>query len=196
MSTPLRILACLCCCIVMLPPISRPVLQAQDAVAAKAGDATSLDATLGSFYEIISGAPGQKRDWNRFRGLFAPGARLVRTGRTMDGKPAMVSWEVEDYIDVVGTKLEADGLFESEIARRTEHWGSIAQVFSSFESRRSKTDPLGIQRGINGVQLRFDGTRWWIINLFWEAERGDNPLADRFLHSGPDADQESEPVTQ
>jgi len=114
----------------------------------------------------------------------------------MDGKPAMVSWEVEDYIAAVGPKLEADGLFESEIARRTEHWGSIAQVFSSFESRRSKSDPLGFQRGVNGVQLRFDGGRWWIINVFWEAERSDNPLPDRLLHSVPDVDPESEPSGQ
>jgi hypothetical protein len=193
MTASLRTFACLCCWAAVLPALTHPGLQAQEAAASKAGDAVSLDATLGSFYEIISGAPGQKRDWVRFRALFAPGARLVRSGRSMDGKPAMVSWEVEDYIAVVGAKVEADGLFESEIARRTEHWGSIAQVFSSFESRRSKTDPLGIQRGINAIQLRFDGSRWWIINLFWEAERGDNPLPDRFMHSVPDADAESEP---
>ncbi len=31
-------------------------------------------------------------------------------------------------------------------------------------------------RGINSIQLMFDGQRWWIVSLLFEAERADLKL--------------------
>ena len=48
--------------------------------AAKPADVASPDAILAAVYEVISGPAGQARDWDRFRSLYLPGARLVPTG--------------------------------------------------------------------------------------------------------------------
>jgi hypothetical protein len=48
-------------------------------------------------------------------------------------------------------------------------------VFSSYESfRRDETRPLS--RGINSIQLFWDGHRWWVISIFWDSERMGNAL--------------------
>src|SRR6266513_2414962 len=39
-------------------------------------DVESIDAIISAAYDSISGPPG-KRDWNRERSLFIPGARLI-----------------------------------------------------------------------------------------------------------------------
>ena len=36
-------------------------------------------------------------------------------------------------------------------------------------------------RGINSFQLLNDGEKWLIVSFFWEAERPDNPIADKYL---------------
>src|SRR4051794_4671809 len=50
---------------------------ADDPPAAKPADVESIDAILKALYEVISGPKGQARDWDRFRSLFAPEARLI-----------------------------------------------------------------------------------------------------------------------
>ena len=64
---------------------------------------------------------------------------------------------------------------ERELVRRTERYGSMAQAFSSYASyRRGETEPFA--RGINSFQLFWDGQRWWIMTIFWDSERPNNPL--------------------
>ena len=36
-------------------------------------------------------------------------------------------------------------------------------------------------RGINSIQLTYDGTRWWILNIAWEAESASNQLPTKYL---------------
>ena len=50
---------------------------ATPAPAAKPADVASPDAIMAATYEVISGPAGQQRDWDRFRSLFVPGARLI-----------------------------------------------------------------------------------------------------------------------
>src|SRR5271154_7616598 len=50
---------------------------ATPAPAAKPADVASPDAILAATYDVISGPAGQPRDWDRFRSLFLPGARLI-----------------------------------------------------------------------------------------------------------------------
>src|SRR5271155_4746170 len=53
--------------------------------AAKPADVASPDAILAAVYEVISGPAGQLRDWDRFRSLYLPGARLIPTGANKEG---------------------------------------------------------------------------------------------------------------
>src|SRR4051812_50067045 len=47
--------------------------------AANPADVASIDHIIAALYDVISGPAGKKRDWDRFRLLFVPGARLIPT---------------------------------------------------------------------------------------------------------------------
>jgi hypothetical protein len=76
--------------------------------------------------------------------------------------------------------LEKEGFFESETARKTESFGQIAHVFSTYESRHAPGEKP-FQRGINSIQLMNDGTRWWIVTIFWQGEDEKNPIPEKYL---------------
>src|SRR4051794_731744 len=58
---------------------TRPSGGAQAATGARASDVASIDSIIAAVYDVISGPAGQKRDWERMRSLFVPGARLMPT---------------------------------------------------------------------------------------------------------------------
>ena len=149
--------------------------------AANPADVSSLDAILGALYDVISGPAGQARNWDRMRSLFIPGARLIPSQPGPDGKVVPRVLDVEGYIGRAGPNLEKNGFFEREISRQTETFGTITHAFSTYESRRKKDDATPFARGINSIQLVNDGTRWWIVTVFWDAERPNNPIPAKYL---------------
>ena len=149
--------------------------------AANPADVGSMDAILAAVYDVISGPAGKKRDWDRMRSLFIPGARLVPTGPRPTGGYGARALTVEDYVTRAGPLVEKEGFFETERARRTESFGQIAHVFSTYESRHSADDAKPFQRGVNSIQLMNDGKRWWIVSIFWQGEDEKNPLPEKYL---------------
>jgi len=146
---------------------------------ARPEDVASIDAIVVALYDVISGGVGQARDWDRMRSLFVPGARLMPLGNRPGGAVGLRVLEVNDYIALSGPFLERVGFREREIARRTEQFGHIAHVFSTYEGR-VETENRTI-RGINSIQLMNDGTRWWVLNIFWEAESPTLQLPPEYL---------------
>ena len=159
--------------------VASPPMQSTGTV--RPEDVSSIDAIVAALYDVISGPAGQKRDWDRFHGLFAPGARLIPTGRRADGTQVMRMLTPDEYAANSGPMLERNGFFEREIGRRTEQFGGIAHVFSTYDSKRLATDSAPFARGINSIQLLNDGKRWWVVTIFWDSERPDNPLPARYL---------------
>lgn len=149
--------------------------------AAAAADVESIDAIIAAVYEVISGPAGERRDWDRFRSLFVPGARLIPTGRAADGTVRHRVMTPDEYATTSGPVLEERGFFEAEIGRTTERFGNIAHLFSSYDSKRTLADPEPFARGINSFQLLYDGARWWIVSIFWDSETPDNPIPPRYL---------------
>lgn len=147
---------------------------------ANPADVASIDSILAAVYDVISGPTGAKRDWDRMRSLFIPGARLIPTNPLPPGGYASRVLSVEDYISRAEPFLQKEAFFEKEVARRTETFGQIAHVFSTYESRHSP-EAKPFQRGINSFQLMNDGTRWWIVTIFWQGEDEKNPLPERYL---------------
>lgn len=148
-------------------------------------DVESIDAIVTALYDVISGPAGEARDWDRFRSLHIPQARLIPSGRSQQtGEFGHQVWSVEDFITATGPLMERDGFFETEVARTTERFGSIAHAFSTYESKWTPDDPEPFQRGINSIQLMHDGTRWYVMNIFWTAERPDLPIPERYLDGG------------
>ncbi len=164
--------------------------------AARPTDVDSIDSIIAALYDAISGPAGQKRDWERMRSLFIPGARLMPTGPRLapgtlpdaplkgDEEFATTVYDVEGYVERGGRYFAEHGFFEREIARRAERFGHIVHVFSTYESRHKADDPKPFARGINSIQLMNDGRRWWVVSIFWEAESPKTPLPGKYLKSG------------
>ena len=150
--------------------------------AADPKDVATMDSIVAALYEVISGPAGQKRNWDRFRSLFVPGARLIPTGRNpQTGEVASRVRTPEEYITRSAPLLEQNGFFEREIARRTEKYGNIAHLFSTYESRHKTEDEKPFARGINSIQLMNDGKRWWVVTIFWQGEDDKTPLPAEYL---------------
>ncbi|MBA3726039.1 MAG: hypothetical protein H0W86_06205 [Armatimonadetes bacterium] len=146
-----------------------------------AKDVESIDAIVEAVYDVISGPAGKERDWERMRSLFLPDARMIAVGKRQNGDVVRRSMSVEDYIENSGPILKERGFFEKEIARRTEHYGNIAHVFSTYEARAKADDEKPFMRGINSFQLFDDGKRWWVVTIFWQAEDPATPLPNKYL---------------
>jgi hypothetical protein len=147
-------------------------------------DVESIDAIIAAAYDVISGPAGKKRDWDRERSLFIPGARLIPTaveaGRN-DVDLAALILDVEGYIARVEPLFEKNGFYEKEVARRIEQFGQIAHVWSTYESRHDPNDTAPFMRGINSIQLFNDGRRWWIVTIYWQHESPQHAIPEKYF---------------
>lgn len=171
-------------------------VQAAPAPQPNAADVSSIDGILAAVYDVISGPAGKKRDWDRMRSLFAPGARLIPTspvrppgiapGTPLTGNEGYAShvYDVDGYVERASKFFAEQGFFEKETARRVEAYGHIVHAWSTYESRHKPDDPAPFARGINSIQLMNDGKRWWIVSIFWEAETPRTPLPEKYLKGG------------
>ncbi|TWI03534.1 hypothetical protein IP90_01345 [Luteimonas cucumeris] len=173
------------------PPTTNPHPVTITVPSAAPKDVESIDAIIAALYDVISGPAGQARDWNRMRSLFIPGARMMPAGVRAGGEVGMRLLEVNDYIAMSGELLVKKGFSEHELARRTEQFGHIAHVFSTYEGRMA-TEPT-VLRGINSIQLLNDGKRWWVVSVFWEAEHGDLKLPQHYLPGKADTAAKASP---
>ncbi len=157
--------------------------------AAPPADAASVDAIVSALYASVSHAPDARPDFDRMRRIFLYVGMLVppKAPGAADFTVMDVDQFAERYEKSVAARKEKGepptGFFEREIARRTDCFGNICQVFSTYESRRSPSDPAPFQRGINSIQLLRDGERWWIASVVWDTERPDNPIPAQYLPS-------------
>ncbi len=166
------------------PPlaIGRPAREtAPSPPQARDQDVESVDAIVAAVYDVISGPAGEPRDWDRWASLFLPGARLVSVSVNAQGQTAHRTMTPEEYAELAGPAFAQTGFFESEIGRTEEAFGPVVQLFSAYASRRSPDDPAPFARGINSFQLMHDGSRWWVVTIFWTAERPDLPIPQRYL---------------
>jgi hypothetical protein len=167
--------------LLLLCASATPSAWAQPATGPRAADTASPEAIVAALYEVISGPAGQARDWDRFRGLFAPGARLMPAAPRQDGS-VPVALSPDDYIKRANDAL-LKGFFEREVSKKVDGFGTILHVFSTYESKRAATDGKPFARGINSIQLMQHGGRWWIVTVLWDQERPDNPLPAKYLEA-------------
>lgn len=137
-------------------------------------DRAGIDQAIRGVYEVISGPPGQKRDFERMRSLFAPGATLKAIG-----PKGVRGGSVEDYISRNKDILESKGFTERELGRRVEIWGGLATAWSAYDGRTA--DGSFHERGINSFQLvKIDG-KWLVASILWQEETPQNPLPPQLI---------------
>lgn len=166
------------------PPADPAVAEAMPVLIADPADVESADAIVGAVYDVISGPGGAPRDWDRFRSLFLPGARLIPSGAGQDGRVGARVMSPDDYASLAQSgNWFAEGFFEAETSHVSERYGNIAHRFSTYAAYRSESDAEPFMRGINSIQLLDDGERWWVVTIFWQSESDGGPIPDRYTEN-------------
>lgn len=129
-----------------------------------------IDALVESLYTCMSFGPGSAPDWETLRSLFATNGQLIRAGAS--ASPEHMVLNVETFIRRSSAHLEQSdlkqaGFSETETMRRSEFFGRVAHVFSSYQSKNLLDDRI-LARGTNSIQLIWDTGRWWIVSLAWD----------------------------
>ncbi len=141
----------------------------------------TLDSTINNFYDVISADKETERNWKQFKFLFKPNAKLIPSGEDKQGNYRLHYMTPDDYIKSSEPWFNKNGYFENEIHRKTNIFGNMAMVISTYQAFNSKTDTKPFIRGIKNMQLLYDGERWWIVNVFWAQENEDFPISKQYL---------------
>jgi hypothetical protein len=141
-------------------------------------DVSTIDGMIKAYYDVITGPAGKPREWARDRTLYIKDLRFVDVQFDKEGKPRPRIVDHQGYVDAADG-MSKTGFFEKEIHRVTERFGPIAHVWSTYETRRTENGP--VSRGINSIELFWDGKRWWIANAIWTDENKDNPIPKEYL---------------
>jgi hypothetical protein len=152
-------------------------------------DSASVGSIVSAIYACVSHPAGGSPDFDRMRGIFLYVGMLIPPSRA--GHEIAVSdvdsW-AEKFQKAAAARKEkgegGQGFFEREIARKTDCFGNVCQVFSTYESRHTESDAQPFERGINSIQLVREGTRWWVASVAWDAERPDNPIPQLYSPAG------------
>jgi hypothetical protein len=141
-------------------------------------DVKSVDSIIGALYEVISGDAGVARDWERFKNLYTADAKLIPSGKNKEGKVNYRIMTPADYAQMFPSRVTT-GFFERELHRVQDEFGTIVHVFSTYETRKEKDGPV-VDRGINSIQLLYDGSRYFVMNIFWCAEGPGFTLPEKY----------------
>jgi hypothetical protein len=147
-------------------------------------DRSTPEDVVRALYEVISGAADTSRDWARLQRLFSPSGRLRVQFTPPEGAPQTRSWTPEEFAREAEEDYRSRGGFwEREIHQRVERFGSIAQVWSVYESRQGSPASEPFARGINSIQLVHQEDGWAIDSLLWDIEQPHNPISAEYLPS-------------
>lgn len=149
-------------------------------VTANPRDVSTVDGIIKAFYDVISGPAGQPRQWSRDRSLYIADMRFVSMDVDSTGRPNASIMSHQQFVDRSDAGLVKEGFYEEEIHRVTRSFGNITHVFSTYTMRKGPGTPI-FGRGVNSIQLFWDGTRWWIASATWDDERKGNPIPKEFL---------------
>jgi hypothetical protein len=151
-------------------------------------DVDTIDHLIASLYDVISGPAGKPRDWERFRSLFLPDGRLgvIRADASATASQPMrksdaVFLTPEMYVERDDPYFKTHGFFEQSIANRTEEFGNLAEVWSTYESRHTADDSKPFARGINSIQIVHAQGRYWVASILWDEERPGLTLPEKYL---------------
>ncbi|MFP2905840.1 hypothetical protein ACLESD_12435 [Pyxidicoccus sp. 3LFB2] len=143
-------------------------------VAARPEDVESVDGVMRAFYEVVNIAPEAPRQWARDRTLYSPWIHFVAIGQQL------AIHDHQGFVDATEPLMRA-GFRERELHRIVRRYGNIAHVESSYEAWSA--DGVARSRGVNYLQLYFDGQRWWVTSVVWQTEDATHPIPPELLPS-------------
>ncbi|OPX66041.1 MAG: hypothetical protein A4E37_01988 [Methanoregulaceae archaeon PtaB.Bin056] len=138
-----------------------------------------IDRVISQLYQSISFDRGDRPRLDMLRHIFLPEGVLINN----KGDDPLI-FSVDRFIDVVEERVRQGALEEfeeREVWSRTEHFGRIAQRFSTYEARFNRKDPKPSSFGINSIQLIKLGSAWMIVSIIWNDETGEMRIPGKYL---------------
>jgi hypothetical protein len=153
-------------------------------------DHATVDTAIEALYGSVSHGPDAEPDWKRMRNLFLNVGMLIPPKRPQEDMFTVLDVDgfeerVRKGAAAAKAKGEPTAFFEKEVARKTDCFGNVCQVFSTYEARRSPTDEKPFARGINSIQLVRDDDGWHVASVVWDTERPDNPIPPAYQAAPP-----------
>ena len=139
-------------------------------------DVITIDALIKASYEVVSGEKGAKRQWNRDNNLHHPKAIYSYFDRE---KQKQVTMTLQEFHKETDEMVFGTAFYESEINREVRIFGTIAHVWSTYETKLEKEGEVA-RRGINSIQLIYENNRWYIISLTFCGETNNNIIPKTF----------------
>lgn len=144
-------------------------------------DYSSPEALTELMLDLISVEIGEEPDWELFRSLFAPGARMMARIEQNTGETSIMDLDLEAFITRVGPNYAKDGFEEYSKGTSINEFNGIATVFQSFYCRNLKGTYE--ETGINSYSLVYKDDRWWILQVLFVNASEQAPLPSKYLNS-------------
>ncbi|MBL8297530.1 MAG: hypothetical protein JNN30_04195 [Rhodanobacteraceae bacterium] len=141
---------------------------------------SSIDGLIRAFYEVVNVRPDAPRQWGRDRTLYSPWIRFVASASNAKGEAEIEIWDHQQFVNET-EPLVRRGFSEREIHRNTRVYGHIAHVDSTYETEYASPAGPRHSRGVNSIQMFFDGRRWWITSVMWMTENPQHPIPVELL---------------
>lgn len=140
---------------------------------------SSIDSTISILYESISFDQNNPPDYNTFKALFADKAHLISVKDTTSYKLSP-----DDYEKSMTRQRDVGNILafeEKELHRRTDQYGKILHIFSTYQTHLKTPDGTETARGINSIQLMRKDGNWKVTSLIWYEEDKNHPLPEKYL---------------
>jgi hypothetical protein len=160
MRVSLRLLSALCLLTFTFCSSTPPALSGP----AAGSDEFTIQSTVLAVYNVVSG-PAGRRDWDRFKELFAPGGRLVSVSK---GEVSVMT--PDEYVTKSKPYFDAHALFQRPVETHVDRFKDVAHVTSRYESRNAATDEKPYARGVSHAELVRSGEGWRVLSIVWEEE--------------------------
>ena len=138
-------------------------------------EAETLPNIVPALYDVVSGAPGEERNWQLLHDLFAPTATITPLFHR-EGRLDISVLTASEFVELNKLLFKDVGFYETETHNQTKQVGHMATVISAYESREAPDKPA-YSRGINTFQLVNDGRRWCVISVTWDSDKGGHDIA-------------------
>jgi hypothetical protein len=150
---------------------------------ANQADVGTIESTVRAFYDAISAPAGGKLDRDRLRSLFVSTGRIAVGRSPSSSRPADVIFlSPEEYAAMADSQTASKGFFDRNLANQIGRFGVMAHAYSTYESRYDRDSTKPVARGIKSFELLNSNNRWYIVEVYWDSERPDNPIPDHYLH--------------
>lgn len=140
---------------------------------------SAVDSIISDLYESISFAENENPDFEKFKTLFVDDARLISVKDTTSF--TLTPAEYEQNMNQQRKSGNIIAFEEKELHRKTERYGKILHVFSTYQTHLETADGMDSARGINSIQLMKVNGDWKVTSLIWYEEDEAFPLPEKYL---------------